>query len=440
MKNQKICSVTAEQGLIGALLLDHKVYTRIACRKLIPDDFQLDLCREVYTLIERLAAESKPWDTVVIGKFLKPESMASLIELAKNTPGTSNAEAYAEIVKERSIRRKIVEQAVLIEKKAYDPFEQNSDELLAFCMSTLSALRDSHLVSNKQSQSLNNSVLDFLAYIMRRRESDSVYEGILSLMPSIDSLTGGFCGGHLIVIAARPSVGKSAYGLFCASRALMQGKHVLFWSTEMNNHTILARMFSQLCSIPAYNLTHAPKYLLDKHIEQISESSSDFETLYVESGYAKVKTVCDKARVMHKQGKLDLLIVDYLQNLQGEGEGTVERLGHVSTSLKKLAMELDIPVIALAQLNRQAQHMDVPSMAEIKGSGAIEQDADLVLLLHRNPEEGEEKHWLICAKNRHGETKNIPILFEKSYQNFKEDDAAGRFLTKAASKRGGFSL
>lgn len=109
----------------------------------------------------------------------------------------------------------------------------------------------------------------------------------------------------------------------------------------------------------------------------------------------------------------------------------VEKVGYISTCLKQLAMELDIPVVTLAQLNRAAQHMEVPSMAEIKGSGAIEQDADLILILHRNEKEmGPEKYWLICAKNRHGETKDIPIRFFKRYQDFKEDNSPGRFLSK----------
>lgn len=432
MQTNKLHSQIAEEGLIGALLLDNTAYSRIVLKKLEPLDFYIPEYCLMFGFMKDLAEKNQAWDVVMLSDAIRVQVgsnvLSDMIGFVRNIPGTANIEVYADIIKERSILRKLMTELDAVARKIQDPLFRDSQEILDACLKSINTLRDSKLITTKRTESLNSSYAQFIEHITKRRAASSDFEGIVSLLPSVDTLTGGFCNGHLTVIAARPSVGKSALGLFFSGKALMQLKNVLFWSTEMNNNTILARMFSQFCRIPAYNLTHTPKNLLQKDLDCIQEWSDAFDTFYVETGYAHIKAVCDKARIMHKQGKLDLLIVDYLQNLKGDGDGTVEKLNQVSNELKKLAMELNIPVIALAQLNRQAQHMDVPSMAEIKGSGAIEQDADLVLLLHQNLEEHPSKHWIVCAKNRHGEIKNIPIVFDKPYQTFYEDKPEGRIL------------
>lgn len=436
MRNNELYSRVAEEGLIGSLLLDSSAYSKIALKKLEPLDFYVPEYRLIFGIMKSFADKNKPWDVVLISDEIKASAkenspvLSDVIALVRNTPGTSNIEAYADVVMERSILRKLIGELDLVAKKIQDPLARDSQEILDACLKSINTLRDSKLVTTKKVESLNSSYDNFIDNITKRRISNSNFEGIISLLPSVDTLTGGFCNGHFIVIAARPSVGKSALGLFFSAKALMQSKNVLFWSTEMNNNTILARMFSQFCHIPAYNITHNPKNLLQKDLDSISEWSDAFDTFFVETGYAHIKAVCDKARMMHRQGSLDILVVDYLQNLKGDGDGPVEKLNQISGELKKLAMELNIPVIALAQLNRQAQHMDVPSIAEIKGSGAIEQDADLIIILHQNQNESPEKHWLLCAKNRHGETKNIPVVFNKPYQTFLEDQPMGRVLFK----------
>lgn len=427
-----------EQSLLGCLLISYKSFSDIEHFKFTKDDFYYSNHKSIFQAIRILSRMKVKWDAIIVldtVKKLKGYDEVSpeyLTKLSSNTPGLSNLVSYAEIVKEQSILRKLSKALVSANENINSG--TTSTEIFNACLKSINALRDSKLISSHKESALSSSFESFMAYIEKRRLSESSFEGIISTLPTVDNLTSGFCAGHMIVVAARPSVGKSALGLYFAGRALMQGKHVLFWSTEMNNNTILARLFSNFCIIKASNLTHFPKNLTENEITKLEEWKDDFDTLYVESGYPNIQDLCDKAKKMRKKGMLDILIVDYLQNIRGEGEGTLDKLSNVSNSLKSLAMELDIPVIALAQLNRQAQHLDVPTMAEIKGSGSIEQDADLVFIIHQNSNEAPEKHWLICSKNRHGETKNIPIIFDKPYQDFKEDNSPHRNISKKSNK------
>jgi replicative DNA helicase len=290
--------------------------------------------------------------------------------------------------------------------------------------------------SLEEVKDLTHEHQEFITHLETIRAQSSEYLGIQTLLPDLDSLASGLCPSHLVVIAARPSVGKSALGLFLIGQALLQKKNVLFYSTEMDNKTILGRLYSQVLRIPASNLTTFPKRLSDRDLEVLIKSKHELEHFFAEVKFgAHVHHVYNKAYVLKKRDQLDMLVVDYLQNLSGNGETPVEKLSYISNNLKKIAMDLEIPVIALAQLNRQAQHMEIPSMAEIKGSGTIEQDADLILLLHHNPHELEHEYWLICAKNRHGEIRDIPIIFDKQYQSFRQDpNPAKRFIGKKPKK------
>lgn len=436
--SRKVYSMEAEQCLLGALLIDCNTYPQVAVKKLFEGDFYNYKHNIIFHTILQCVQENQKWDTVIIGDMIAQSNkkdmcdFSYLIEITKNTPSTANIEGYANIVKDRAILRNLLDYTDRLANMIQEnPEDKTADEIMQICTESIINLRASKLLSTKATESLQTKNQQYLKYLKKRIESDKDMEGILTGLPSVDMLTGGLCNSHMIVIAARPSVGKSALGLYISIRALMQGMHVLFWSTEMDDKSIFSRLYSNLLDIPAHYLTHDQKKLKPSDLEKIERSETNFENFYIEEGYANVHDVCHKARVQHKAGKLNLLIVDYLQNLKGSGDNMVEKVGYISTCLKQLAMELDIPVVTLAQLNRAAQHMEVPSMAEIKGSGAIEQDADLILILHRNEKEmGPEKYWLICAKNRHGETKDIPIRFFKRYQDFKEDNSPGRFLSK----------
>lgn len=430
--------VEYEQSLLGCLLFSCNSFSDIEHFKFTKEDFYYSRHRAIFQSMKVLSRMKVKWDSIIVLDTIKklkgyeevtPDYLSSL---CSSTPGVSNIMSYAEIVKEQSILRKLSSALKLADEDINSG--NTSTEIFNACLKSINALRDSKLISSNKELSLNNDFDSFMRYIEKRRSAESNFEGIISTLPTLDTLSSGFCGGQMIVVAARPSVGKSALGLYFSGRALMQGKHVLFWSTEMNNHTILARLFSNFCKIPASKLTHFPKELTQDEIDKLESWKDAFDTLYVESGYPNINDLCEKAKKMRKQGTLDFLVVDYLQNIKGDGEGTVEKLNDVSNRLKQLAMDLDIPIIALAQLNRQAQHLDIPTMAEIKGSGAIEQDADLVFIIHQNSNESPEKHWLICSKNRHGETKNIPIIFDKPYQDFKEDKSFGRILSKKSNR------
>lgn len=290
-----------------------------------------------------------------------------------------------------------------------------------------------------ESKSITSSHDEFMSKLLEARSSSSYYRGIMTMINGIDSLSGGLCKSHMIVIAARPSVGKTAFGLFITGKAIMQNKRVLFVSTEMDESSILARLYSQFCHIPTSNLTHHPKNLSDKDLEIINSTAEELENIHIETGFGmRVSSLYNKVSMMAKGVGIDMLVVDYLQNLKGDGDNLVEQLGNISNTLKKIAMDFEIPVIALAQLNRQAQHMDIPSMAEIKGSGTIEQDADLIMLLHSNQEEPEGKYWVLCDKNRHGQIGNIPMIFNKKFQTFTEDSPSGRILSKSKKTTKGF--
>ena len=241
---------------------------------------------------------------------------------------------------------------------------------------------------------------------------------------------GGLIKGQMTTIAARPGGGKTTLGLNFGLEASSQKKKVLFISTEMAEDDLRDRMLSM----------HSGVSLNDIRINTGKLSSSDFDKLdkagkYLQGFYVYYQPrlkIFELERIVKsfcKSHEIDLVIVDYLQNLDANGFTTVEKLNNIASEFPKVAKENNVHIIALAQSNRESEkHKDLPRMSDIKGSSAIEQASDSIYMMHRNEDEAENCYWLYCTKSRFGQMANVPVLFEKHIQRIRDDYEVGRIL------------
>lgn len=260
---------------------------------------------------------------------------------------------------------------------------------------------------------------------MIERLKEKAKKGIFGLqtsIPMLNDLTGGLQRGNMTTIGARPGMGKSAMGIALAADCAEQDYKSLFVSTEMSEDTLVARAISSKSNIRCENLVIYPNRLQDDDYRQIEISSYYLKNMHVvQKTPITISQIRNLVREMKRKDGIDMLVVDYMQKISGVGQNMIERIGSVASGLKSIAVQFDIHVVALAQLNRDAENRELPVMGNLKGSGDIEQESDMILFLHRNEDEAEQCHWLICMKNRFGKLHDIPVVFEKTYQRIKQD-------------------
>ena len=246
--------------------------------------------------------------------------------------------------------------------------------------------------------------------------------GLQTSIPMLNDLTGGLQRGTMTTIGARPGMGKSAMGVALAADCAEQDHKSLFISTEMSEDTLVARALASKGNILCENLVLYPNRLGDADYRQIEVASYYLKNMHlVQKTPITISQIRNLIREMKRKVGIDMLVVDYLQKISGVGQNMIERIGSVARGLRDIAVEFDIHVVALAQLNRESEGRELPVMGNLKGSGDIEQESDLILFLHRNEDEEEQCHWLMCMKNRSGKMHDIPVVFEKTYQRIKQD-------------------
>jgi replicative DNA helicase len=433
-------SIESEESVLGAMMLNTDSIDRVLLEaRLKEEDFYRDRHRAVFGAITALHGRSAPVDVLTVteeltqrGELDKAGGKDFVTSLASTVAVPGNAQRYAEIVKENSVLRRLLRAAQTIQQSVHErtgrPRELVEDaEKMLFNVAFEDQAADFRRIEE---------VLDLeLKRLEQVVSGDAALTGAPSGLQDLDDLTGGFQPGNLVIIAARPSMGKSALVANMAEHvSLARGRPVALFSLEMSEAELAQRFISVRTKIPMDQLRKG-KFAQEKWptiLKAVNEL--DKAALWIDdSSDLSLLELRAKARRLHSQerasGGLGLIIVDYIQLMRPEdhSRGRVEQVGQISRGLKILARELEVPVIGVSQLSRRAEDRSppVPILSDLRESGQIEQDADVVIFIYRDevynedtdrPDEAD----LIVAKNRNGPIKKIPVVFNKENLRFRD--------------------
>lgn len=429
-------SIEAEQSVLGGLMLDNTAWDKVS-ELLKEEDFYRGEHQRIFHVLSSLSRRNQPFDVITLAEELKNlkelENVGGelyLFELAKNTPSVANIAAYAEIVRERSVLRQLVAATHDIADLAFNPEGLESKEILDKAESRIFKIAEQR---NRGAGPIDISTL--LARATERIDvlfhSDQAITGLPTGFTDLDEMTSGLQNGDLVIIAGRPSMGKTTLVINMAEHiAIKSAKPVLVFSMEMPGESLAMRMMSSLGHIDQHRvrtgkLTDEDWPRLSSAVSMLSEAPLFIDDTPSMSP-AELRARARRLARMH-QGQLGLIIIDYLQLMQVPGfrENRVTEITEISRGLKALAKELNVPVVALSQLNRGLeQRTDKrPIMPDLRESGAIEQDADLILFIYRDevyhedsPDKGTAE--IIIAKQRNGPIGKIRLTFLGQYTRF----------------------
>jgi replicative DNA helicase len=435
-------SVEAEQSVLGGLMIDSNAWDKVADR-LNEEDFYRHNHQVIYRVMLDLAASNQPFDVLTLSEALKErKSLADvggelyLFELANNTPSAANITAYADIVRRQSVLRQLISTANNIAENAFNPEGRDTMDLLDV------AEREIFRIAEQgQRGSGPKDIKTFIATATERidalYESDEAITGLPTGFTDFDDMTSGLQDSDLVIVAGRPSMGKTVLGVNFAEHAAMKGeKPVLIFSMEMPGESIVMRMISSLGRIDQHKVRTGK--LDDEDWPRVTSSISMLSEakIFIDDtpALSPAEVRARARRVMKEHGELGLIVIDYLQLMQvpSSSENRTAEISEISRSLKALAKELNVPVVALSQLNRSLeQRTDKrPVMSDLRESGAIEQDADLIVFIYRDevyhedsPDKGQAE--VIIAKQRNGPIGKVKLTFMGRYtrfDNFTRDD------------------
>lgn len=440
-------SLEAEQSVIGGLLLDNQAYDSISFIE--PWHFFNGANRTIYTAISKMANQARPIDVVTVTEELGDLSIetggiAYLAHLAQNTPSAANIKRYAEIVKDKAMLRSLLEASNNISKIAYSQECDISEKINRAQAEVLS-------LSEKSSTRAPRHVGEVLLHAAEAidRRSTVKIDGLLTGCRDLDEKLGGLKNGELVIIAARPAMGKSTLAVQIAEHNASQGKTALVLSQEMSYQQLGDRLIASAGRIDLHAITNGK--LSEENWERISAAIGKLHgiPLYIDDQAAlTIADVASKARMLKRKHGLSILVVDYLQLMSGSSENRNTAIEEISRGLKTLAKELHIPVVALSQLSRECEKRTNkrPMLSDLRDSGAIEQDADVVLFIYRdevyNPATQEQGiAEILIRKNRQGKTGDVRMLFAGEYSRF--DDLAHGYIppeAKQSRRRGNDDL
>ena len=422
-------SVEAEEALLGSALLSREASNRLM-EAVKQGDFYSPNNEKIFEAMKELFDSGKPIDSVTVSEIVfKNKNTTSLnasyiARLVENVPSSANFERYIEIVLEHSNRRKLLKASGRI-------------ELLAYALD-----KDISSVMDESEQSIFNAsddaigdgligVSDFLNEAIEQIEEienqGTGLSGLATHFVDLDNTLAGLQDGNLVIIAARPSMGKSSLALNISTSAAKEGKTVAFFSLEMTKEELVQRVLFSEAKVASGDARKGQ--LGPEKWSRVVEAASKVNSMPLYFDDASVITVTDiraKSRRLKASKNLDLIVVDYIQLMQGNsGDNRQQEIAEISRNLKGLARELKVPIIALSQLNRAAEAREDkrPRLGDLRESGAIEQDADIVMMIYRddyyNP--ATEKPGVAeinIVKNRSGSTGKVDLYFSKEYTQF----------------------
>lgn len=416
-------AIEAEQSVIGALLRDNSAIDRMG--DLRAAHFFRQDHRTIFAEVIRQIAAGKECDVISAGAALAQsvqDAMPYLNSIAQSTPSAANISRYADLVRDRALRRGLLAATSEMSELAFNPGGRSAGEVLDVAQSALAALAETRTV--REPVRAGNAMVSHLEVLDGRVEHKR--SGIPTGFTDVDALlTGGPNRGALVILGARPSMGKTALALNIALNAA-RDYTVLFLSQEMQNGELLDRALAALGRIPLSAVIRGDMTPVEWDGFTVANTKLQDLNLHLDDQPAlTLLDVRNKARLVKRKHGLDLLIVDSLQLMSGEGSNRNQQIEEISRGLKALAKELNLVVLALSQLSRNAANKARPQLSDLRDSGAIEQDADIVLFVHRDEVDNPQTHLrgfadLFVAKNRQGRIDDVLLVYEGMYTQFSD--------------------
>ena len=435
-------NLDAERSLLGGLMLDNETWDLITS-SVVEQDFYRPEHRIIFKAIRELASKQTPFDVVTLADALKNHQeldqaggLAYLSELAKNTPSASNIQAYAKIVEDKALMRGLLSASSDIANRVYFPEGNSSDDILDMAESQIFSIAENKI--RAQGPALVKDFMPNLTEILDKlMTSDGGITGLPTHFRDIDKITSGLQPADLLIVAGRPSMGKTVLGLNIAENVAMSSeKPVLVFSMEMPKESLVMRGISSLGRVNQADLRSGQ--LNDDQWSKVfstMEMMTEQRNLYIDDTPAlSPQELRSRARrLARQQGGLSLIVIDYLQLMQvpGNSESRTNEVSEISRQIKALAKELNVPIIALSQLSRKSEERTDkrPMMSDIRESGAIEQDADVIMFIYRDevyhPDtDAKGIAEIIVAKQRNGPIGTVKLTFMGHYTRF--DDYSPR--------------
>lgn len=438
--------VEAEQAVLGAILMEPTALISVM-EWLRPEDYYREAHRHIYESMIALSGNQQPIDIVTMATHLQAKQhlehvggIAYLTELAGAVPTAANVTYYARIVEEKAILRKLIRTATEIVSRGYTSGE---DLRTILDDAERRILEISGQTSREGFVPIREVLMDVFDRVETLYQRKGATTGICSGFPDLDDMTAGFQRNDLIIIAARPSVGKTAFALNIVQNVAVRGKEIVaVFSLEMSAGQLVQRMICAEAHIDASRMRSG--YLQGEDWEKLTLAIGTLSEAHVYIDDSPIVTVADiraKSRRLKKEKGLDMIVIDYLQLIAGRGrnaENRQQEVSDISRTLKQIARELEVPVIALSQLSRGVEQRQdkKPLMSDLRESGSIEQDADVVAFLYRddyyNPD-SDKKNIIevMIAKQRNGPVGTVELVFLKNYNKFvsleKNASAGGSF-------------
>ncbi len=440
-------SLEAEQAVLGGLLIDGEALDRVA-DVLSRDDFYAEAHRLIFEHIEKLGNAGKAIDIITVSEALEAMQkldyvggLAYIGALAQNVPTAANIRHYAQIVRDRSVLRQLISTAGKIADSAHNPFGKSATEVLDEAEANILNIAEQGVRGQKQFIEIKDALAEAVTRIetLYQREDPSDVTGVPTGFADLDQMTSGFQEGDLIVIAGRPSMGKTALALNIGEHVAIEKKlPVVIFSMEMSSTQLAQRMIGSVGRLSSQNLRVGRLHNDDwDKLTHALGRLSDAPMLIDETPALSSIEVRSRARRLKRQYKeLGLVIVDYLQLMRStaQGENRATEISEISRSLKALAKELHVPVIALSQLNRSLEQRPNkrPVMSDLRESGAIEQDADVILFIYRDEvynTDSQDKGTaeIIIGKQRNGPTGMVRLAFLGEYTRFESFAPPGSY-------------
>jgi len=429
-------SIEAEQAVLGGLMLDNSAWDSVADR-LAESDFYRPEHNLIFAAIHELADQGQPCDLVTVSETLDRQQqlaeagdMAYLGALARDTPSAANISAYADIVRDRAVLRRLIEVGTEIATSGFQPEGRHVRELLDEAERRVFQISEQGRRTSQGFSPMKDLLTRAVDRIDLLYQQDSPITGVSSGLDDLDEMTAGLQPGDLIIVAGRPSMGKTTLAMNMAEHAAISDRvGVAVFSMEMPGEQLAMRMMSSLGRIDQHRIRTGK--LEDEDWPRLTSALSMLKDapLYIDDSAALSPTeVRARARRLKREHEdLGLIIIDYLQLMQvpGSVENRTNEISEISRSLKALARELKVPVIALSQLNRSLEQRTNkrPINSDLRESGAIEQDADLIAFIYReevyNPETPDKGiAEVIIGKQRNGPTGIVKLTFLGKYTRF----------------------
>jgi replicative DNA helicase len=428
-------SLEAEQAVLGGLMLENRAWEQVGDR-VTEDDFYRRDHRLIFRGIATLAEANQPLDVVTLSEWLKSHELLEdagglpyLGALARDTPSAANIQAYADIVRERSVLRQLIRAGTEVVTSAFQPEGRDSKELLDNAERIIFQIAEQtgrHRQGFMGVKEILPQVVDRIAQLY---EQESEITGLATGFNDFDRMTSGMQPGDLVIVAARPSMGKTTFAMNIAEHAALKGPApVAVFSMEMPGESLVMRMLSSLCRVELQKIRTGR--LDDEDWPRLTGTMNLLSQapLYIDdSAGLSPGEMRARARRLKREHGLGLIVVDYLQLMQVPGfkENRTAEISEISRGLKSMAKELEVPVIALSQLNRSLEQRPSkrPVMSDLRESGAIEQDADVIVFIYRDevynedsPDKGTAE--IIIGKQRNGPIGTVRLTFLGRFTRF----------------------